>query len=43
MSDHEDECDRMGCDFAAFDETDDMTIWHCKRCGAEAWEEYDNA
>lgn len=40
MSDHEDECEIKGCNFVVFDETDDMTIWHCTRCGAEMWEEY---
>lgn len=41
MPDYEDECDRMGCDLVLFEESDDMTIWHCARCGAEVWEEQD--
>lgn len=37
-----DECETKGCDLVLFEESDDMTIWHCTRCGAEVWEEHDD-
>lgn len=43
MSDHEDECETMGCDFVVFAKTDGVTTWHCDRCGAEVWEDDNDA